>query len=525
MIVDKFTDAAPCFLVLECGARTMTQRHLPACESEPDYKSLFEAAPGPYLVLWPDLRIAAVNEAYLAATLTRREEMLGRGLFEVFPDNPDDPAADGVRNLSASLERVLRYRRVDAMAVQKYDIPRPASAGGGFEVRYWSPVNTPVLDEAGEVAWIIHRVEDVTALIARDRLEEEKDRLAIEQQAVIERLRRANVELAGSESALKASEARFRAAIEAVSDILWTNTPDGRMAGEQPGWCGFTGQSRAACQGYGWAQAVHPDEAKPTIDAWDQAVAERRPFVFEHRVRRHDGVWRLFAIRAVPVLDDHGAVTEWVGVHTDITEAREADNRRRLLLDELNHRVKNSLATVQSIAMQTLWSSDTPETFNKSFNERLLALSHNHDLLTRSHWVGANLKDVIAQELEPYQTPDGRRVDLRGRDVHLGPKAALALGMAVHELATNAAKYGALSADEGMVEVIWRIEVDANVARLNLVWTEHGGPEVKPPGRSGFGRRLIERGLTHELGGAADLAFEPAGLRCVIDFPLSDAPQ
>ncbi|HTK34253.1 MAG TPA: HWE histidine kinase domain-containing protein [Caulobacteraceae bacterium] len=503
----------------------MDDRQAASCGFQPDYQALFESAPGAYLVLRPDLTIAAVNDAYLAATLTRREDMLGRGLFEVFPDNPDDPAADGVRNLSASLERVLRYRRPDAMAVQKYDIPKPASAGGGFEERFWSPVNTPVLDEAGEVAWIIHRVEDVTGLVTRDRAAAEKDRLAIEQQAMIERLRRTNVELAASQQALKQSESRFRAAVEAVSDILWTNTPDGRMQGEQCGWCGFTGQSQESCQGYGWADAVHPDEAGPTVEAWKRAVAERRPFVFEHRVRRHDGVWRLFAIRAVPVLNADGTVEEWVGVHTDITEAREADNRRRLLLDELNHRVKNSLATVQSIAMHTLGSSPSPESFNKAFNERLLALSHNHDLLTRSQWVGASLRDMIVQELEPYQTPERRRVDLKGPDVQLGPKAALALGMALHELTTNAAKYGALSADEGLVEIVTRTETEAGAARLHLLWTERGGPPVAPPSRTGFGRRLIERGLTHELGGTAALTFEPAGLRCAIDFPLGEVAR
>src|SRR5919204_6135313 len=128
----------------------------------PDFRSLFESAPGSYLVLTPDLRIVGVSGAYLRATMTRREEILGRGLFDVFPDNPDDPAASGVRNLADSLDRVLKNRRSDAMAVQKYDIRRPESEGGGFEERFWSPVNSPVLEPDGELAYIIHRVEDVT---------------------------------------------------------------------------------------------------------------------------------------------------------------------------------------------------------------------------------------------------------------------------------------------------------------------------------------------------------------------------
>jgi signal transduction histidine kinase len=132
---------------------------------DPDFKLLFESAPGLYLVLNPDLTIVAASEAYLEATLTRREEILGRGIFEVFPDNPDDPGATGVANLSASLQRVLALGRADAMAVQKYDIQRPASQGGGFEERFWSPVNSPVLSPEGQVRLIIHRVEDVTEFV------------------------------------------------------------------------------------------------------------------------------------------------------------------------------------------------------------------------------------------------------------------------------------------------------------------------------------------------------------------------
>jgi signal transduction histidine kinase len=131
----------------------------------PDFRALFESAPGLYLVLTTDLTIVAVSDAYLRATMTRREDIIGRGIFDVFPDNPDDPAATGVATLRASLKRVCTERRPDAMAVQKYDIRRPDSEGGGFEERHWSPVNSPVFDTAGEIAYIIHRVEDVTEFV------------------------------------------------------------------------------------------------------------------------------------------------------------------------------------------------------------------------------------------------------------------------------------------------------------------------------------------------------------------------
>src|SRR5580698_462788 len=137
----------------------------PMDSPQPDFRMLFEAAPGLYLVLAPDLRIVAVSDAYLRATMTSRDEILGRGIFEVFPDNPDDPQASGVNNLRASLNSVLEFGRTDTMAVQKYDVRRPDSEGGGFDGRYWSPQNSPVLGRDGRVHFIIHRVEDVTEFV------------------------------------------------------------------------------------------------------------------------------------------------------------------------------------------------------------------------------------------------------------------------------------------------------------------------------------------------------------------------
>lgn len=151
----------------------------------PDFRLLFESAPGLYLVLLPDLRIAGVSDTYAEATMTRREAILGRHLFEVFPDNPDDPKADGVSNLRASLDSVLKNRKTHTMAVQKYDIRRP---DGSFEVRYWSPINKPVFDARKEIAYIIHRVEDVTAFVEMQNRERQKDRITEELQRKVEEM-------------------------------------------------------------------------------------------------------------------------------------------------------------------------------------------------------------------------------------------------------------------------------------------------------------------------------------------------
>ena len=166
-----------------------------AQQTPPDFGALFAACPNPYLILDPEFFIVGVNDAYCRATMTKRDEIIGRHLFDVFPDNPDDLNSNGTSNLHASLIRVLEYGRPDAMAVQKYDIRKPESEGGAFEVRYWSPLNTPVLDANGNVRWIIHYVEDVTEIVQKRMAESQMQEFAREQQRIIKELRVANAEL------------------------------------------------------------------------------------------------------------------------------------------------------------------------------------------------------------------------------------------------------------------------------------------------------------------------------------------
>ena len=180
----------------------------------PDFRALFRAVPGLYLVLTRGLIIVEASDTYLRATLTEREAIVGRHLFDVFPDNPDDPHADGVSNLRASLDRVLRLRRPDAMAIQKYDVRR---ADGSFEERHWSPLNTPVFNDTGEVQWIIHRVDDVTEIVRLRREEAARDVSAQEQQRTIVQLRATNEDLARSQEALRESDARFRGLVEGLN--------------------------------------------------------------------------------------------------------------------------------------------------------------------------------------------------------------------------------------------------------------------------------------------------------------------
>jgi two-component sensor histidine kinase len=200
-------------------------------------------------------------------------------------------------------------------------------------------------------------------------------------------------------------------------------------------------------------------------------------------------------------------------------EEQRARQRQRLMINELNHRVKNTLSTVQSLARQSLGRpSDTPGL--TAFTERLMALARAHDLLTKSVWEGADLQDILHQTLEPYED----RTVLAGPSVALTPNAALALSMVFHELATNAVKYGALSTPDGAVTVVWHVDPTA-LNRVTLHWEERGGPTVATPSRSGFGSRLIAASLKSDLGGEARFDYRPSGLVCVLTLSLPRPPE
>ena len=236
-------------------------------------------------------------------------------------------------------------------------------------------------------------------------------------------------------------------------------------------------------------------------------------------IRGKDGEYRWFLSRALAIRGADGRIIRWFGTNTDITERLKADEQRVLLINELNHRVKNTLATVQSLAMQTLRNTERSVDARELFESRLTALSRAHDVLTVESWEGAGLRQVASRALEPFTSKDGR-VSIEGPDVWLTPKQALALSMMLHELATNATKYGAISDDFGTVHVGWLIAPVDGSRELELTWTEKGGPRVSQPARKGFGTRLIQRNLAHDLGGEATIEYRPEGVISVMRTPI-----
>ena len=225
------------------------------------------------------------------------------------------------------------------------------------------------------------------------------------------------------------------------------------------------------------------------------------------------------------VKDEEGAVVQHFVSLEDTTSYQRAQQQAALLIDELNHRVKNVLATVQSIVAQAVRNSSDLPTVKESIETRIAALSRSHDLLGREKWDGAGLADLAREALAPFSVSAGQaeRITISGENIRLSPKAALALGIAFHELATNALKYGAFSNEVGTVSIKWSLENKAEDRWLCLHWREKGGPMVKPPTRKGFGSRVIEQGLAHELDGKIKLDYLPEGIVCTIDVPAPRA--
>ncbi len=267
---------------------------------------------------------------------------------------------------------------------------------------------------------------------------------------------------------------------------------------------------------------THPADADPDREAFrKQVVGDLDFYSIEKRFIRKDGRVIWMAVRSSPVRDATGHFLYAVRVVQDITERKAGEERQKLLIDELNHRVKNTLATVQSLASQSARGRPSPEDFRERFEGRLIALSKAHDQLTRRHWANADLRDLLRASLAPHMTPGHEHVRLVGEDTTLRPRAALTLAMAFHELTTNAAKYGALSLPSGNIDIAWRVEA----GRLRIEWRERGGPPVSRPKRRGFGTRMIEGSVAAELHGSATLAYEPGGLCASIDIPLESGDE
>lgn len=265
-------------------------------------------------------------------------------------------------------------------------------------------------------------------------------------------------------------------------------------------------------------EVVHPDDKAAAHSAWNQAVERRDAYEAEFRIKRRDGVTRWVREQGRFVAGEDGQPDFLTGLTLDITERKKAEEGQALLIEELNHRVKNMLATVQAIAMQSLNGAQGHE--KERFLSRIHALATCHNLLTRSRWEGARLRDLVDSIFAPHgNLKAASRIELSGQDVLLSSRDALSVTLALHELVTNAVKHGALANGGGRVQVSWAIESGPSPPRLDLAWRENGGPAVSKPQRTGFGSRLLTS-LAAQPGAEYSCDYPVTGFRCRLALPL-----
>ena len=437
------------------------------------YETLLQVTPD--LVYMWDLqhRFTYANAALLAMWGMSWDEAIGKNCLEI-----------GYEPWHAA----MHDREIDQVVATRLPVRGDVPFNGTNGRRIYDYLLTPVIGPDGEVEAVAGTTRDVT-------------------------------ERKLHEDARRRSEERLAAMVDATTDLVYRTNADWTEVDIVGGSLLLGAHGTLTPD---WLEVlIHPDDRALVSNEMARAQATATPFKAEHRVRNDSGQWSWVSSRAVPIRPIGGQITEWFGAATDITERKAHEERQRLLLDELNHRVKNTLAIVQSIALQTLKASDDPALAYDRFESRLHVLTQAHDMLTRKHWVRAPLDEIVRTAIAPCVRDDGERFVLQGFPIDLDPQRALALTMALHELCTNAMRYGALSAETGRVDIRWTRETHEGRDCLVLRWEEQGGPPVVAPVRRGFGARLIERGLRHDLGGHVSLDFLPTGVVCEITAPLN----
>jgi len=468
----------------------------------------------PMAVYWgPDLRVI-YNDAWAPVLHERHPAALGRPAAEVWDDIWDliRPNFDAVRT--------------SGLGVSIYEQMLPLRRGARVHETYWNYSLTPLTDSDGAVVGILNQAIEITkALLAERRLSFQialADRLR--GLARPEEVKQAATELLGRH--LGVSRVGYAEIDESEGTVAvrvdWTRDHGTQSLGGHSGLISSFGEEALAYLRTGETLAIPDIRALQTgrsehTEAWE-AVGMRAlvtvPLVRDGALKAllyvHEPHPRFWKRSEVAMVRDVAERT-WAAV-----ERAQGEMRQRLLINELNHRVKNTLATVQAIAFQTMKGDVTLGEARARFEARLMALSRAHSLLTAQNWEGASLVRVVGDSTE-YLAADEGRFAIEGAEVWLAPRAALALALAFHELSTNAAKYGALAQEGGLVSISWTVAD----GMLRIRWKESGGPPVAEPAERGFGSRLIERGLSGDLGGSASLAFEPDGLLCTIEAALT----
>lgn len=473
------------------------------------------------------LALVAVTMLVLASVADERRSKAKIERLEALRSAIMDAALDCIVTISdddrvvewnGACERVFGYTRADALGRDLTELIIPthhAEAHRAGMQRYRATGEGPVLGkrlelEARRATGEIFPVELAISAIQ------------VEGQPLFTAYLRDLAEQTASRAMALESEQRLRATYEHALAGIAEVSPEGQFLRVNERFCELTGYSRAELLERSFWDISHPDDHPEERARFrDHMNGDLGVYTVEKRYVRKDGRTVWVELSASRVVDGSGRPLYGIRVVHDVTERRRWEEQQLLLVNELNHRVKNTLATVQSIVAQTVRGSGAPSEVRESVEGRLMALSRAHDVLTQENWEGADLRDIAARAIAPF-AGTAPRFRISGPHVRLTPRLALALSMALHELATNAAKYGSLSSESGTVRLSWTLVGGASPA-LRLDWVEFGGPEVAQPDRFGFGSRLLQKGLAQDLGGEVRLEFARDGVRCHIVAPLEAA--
>jgi len=330
-----------------------------------------------------------------------------------------------------------------------------------------------------------------------------------------------------AQTALRESEDRFRTLASLIPVLLWRSDVSGENNAFNEAWLTYTGQTPQQSQVHGWLDALHPDDREAAYEAFGAGRAARRLIEVQQRIRRHDGQYRWFLVREAPIIDAEGQVTQWIGAAMDIHDLHDLQERQSVLVAELQHRTRNLLGVVRSIAHQTMVQTGPTERFREQFSDRLAALSRVQGLLSRSDQEPITLRTLIQTELDALGGGEfADRIHLGGPPVRLRKASVQTLALAVHELATNARKYGALTTDHGRLSVTWRADGSArDGGRLLVEWLEEGisrPHDPQNPMRRGYGRELIEQAMPYALNAKTRYELGETRLLCAIELPLGE---
>lgn len=483
-----------------------------------DFRLVFERLSTPHLLLNARFDIVEINRAYLDALRCRAQDAVGNSIFSVCPIE-----GEARHQLQDSLLRARDYDVVDVMTLSPSTGYRLSLTTNGFEHRYWSCVHTPIRDGDGAV-FVLQQVQDITEL---QQLREVVfgNRLTIEPMLLGgDVLLRAHAAAAVNETLLAEHSHLRQLFMQAPGMMCVLSGPDHVFELVNRACLEIVGERDILGKPIG--EALPEIRGQGHIELLDKVRSSGQAFVGQGMrlalLRKPEEALaeRYFDLVYQPITASDGTVSAIFVAGVDITDRILAQEQQRLLMDELNHRVKNTLATVEAIAAQTLRSGTPLERFAETFQARLRALSRTHNVLTKGQWQGAELRDILKEELRPYGET---RIELSGPPVHLPPRSVLSLGLVFHELAVNAAKYGALSTAQGRLTVTWRKEtIIEEAAFLEIEWQELGGPPAIAPQRRGFGSRLIQRSITGELNGQLAMDYRAEGLVCRFTISLGD---